>query len=257
MTLTLADVLSPFLIFDFAAVIQASGNTTLYADDDRGGTDEPVEGELGMSPTNTVISRIRWLNGSSTLSINDNDAPEALSLSEWFGNDGGGRGLTMHLVVEDANGVATIHTAKVDDVAGGAGRRTGSSANFRGFPAAMITAFSGISEDDFFILAMSTERDKTMPIAELQYVVGPLQQLAKSVSTPIDISADDFEDVRGFAIMNATAAAGNITFTPLDGSADVTLAVAAGALAGATPVVFLAKAVKSSSVIESIRAVHF
>ena len=96
-----------------------------------------------------------------------------------------------------------------------------------------------------------------MPISNLQDVAGPFQQLAKNVSAAIDISTADFEDARGFAIMNNTGAAGNITFMPLEGEADLEVSVNANQLARAGNVVFLARAVKSSSAITSIRAVYF
>ena len=56
------------------ALLVASGTTNYYADSDRGGSDSPLDGELGLSDTETVISRIRR-HSASELNLNDNDSP--------------------------------------------------------------------------------------------------------------------------------------------------------------------------------------
>ena len=70
------------LAVDAAALLGASGTGTLYADEDRGGSDAPLAGELGLGPGETVISRIRW--DGSRLRLNDNDNPAPLTLEDYF-----------------------------------------------------------------------------------------------------------------------------------------------------------------------------
>ena len=73
---------------DFAALIEiAETPPTFYADSDRGGTDSPIDGELGLGFGETVISRIRHTTSGSTerLTLNDNDNPAALGLDDYFG----------------------------------------------------------------------------------------------------------------------------------------------------------------------------
>ena len=77
--LTLADFDTAGLEVDAAALNVASADAsptpaTFYADSDRGGTDTPLDGDIGIGPDNTPISRIRrTLSGSTErLGLNDN-----------------------------------------------------------------------------------------------------------------------------------------------------------------------------------------
>ena len=68
----------------------------LYADADRGGTDTPLDGELGIGPDNTLMSRFRR-NATTALTINDNDNPVALDTGTYFEAGGDGNDLTLYL----------------------------------------------------------------------------------------------------------------------------------------------------------------
>ena len=61
-----------------ASAAGTSGNN-LYADSDRGGTDTPLDGELGLGDDETVISRIRRFSATE-LNFNDNDSPATLDI---------------------------------------------------------------------------------------------------------------------------------------------------------------------------------
>ena len=81
------------------ALLVASAPGTIgnspYADSDRGGTDSPLEGELGLGDDETVISR--FFRGSSTeLALNDNDSPAALDIGPYFDSGGAGEDLTLY-----------------------------------------------------------------------------------------------------------------------------------------------------------------
>ena len=69
------------LVADFAALIEVSGTTTLYADADRGGTDTPLDGELRIDDA-TDISQFRW-DGTRFI-WNDNDSPDATNLETYY-----------------------------------------------------------------------------------------------------------------------------------------------------------------------------
>ena len=85
---------------DAKALLVASAPGTVgsdpYADSDRGGTDTPLDGELGLGSTNTVISRFRRLVAAE-LTLNDNDSPAALDLGAYFNAGGDGNDLTIYL----------------------------------------------------------------------------------------------------------------------------------------------------------------
>ena len=108
-TLTLTMDPPPLLLSDWddtglevvsAALLVASGPGTvasnIYADSDRGGSDTPLDGELGLSATETLISRIRRLD-ATMLVLNDNDNPNSLALNTYFNSGGDGNDLTLYL----------------------------------------------------------------------------------------------------------------------------------------------------------------
>ena len=117
-----------------------AGNN-LYADSDRGGTDTPLEGELGLGPDDVVISRIR--HGSETvLSLNDNNNPVSLALDDFF--EGDGNGLTLYLQTE-ADGVVSFDVA--DQLSG---NRNSSTVRFT-LPADAQTLLNNIPDGGRFI----------------------------------------------------------------------------------------------------------
>ena len=87
------DVVAKALLVASAA--GTSGND-LYADSDRGGTDTPLDGELGLGDGETVISRIRRFSATE-LNLNDNDSPAALDIGTYFDAGGDGNDLTIYL----------------------------------------------------------------------------------------------------------------------------------------------------------------
>ena len=67
-----------------------------YANSDRGGTDTPLDGELGLGDSNTVISRFRRFS-TTELILNDSDKPAALNIGAYFATGGAGNDLTLYL----------------------------------------------------------------------------------------------------------------------------------------------------------------
>ena len=88
--------------FDVAALLQASADavpvpSSIYTDSDRGGTDTPLDGELGLGTSQTLISRIRRQSSDAldTLTFNDNDNPETLRIGDYFDGEGADLSLTI------------------------------------------------------------------------------------------------------------------------------------------------------------------
>ena len=148
--LLLADFDDTDLTVDAAALLTASAPGTTgnnpYADSDRGGSDSPTDGELGLSPTDTVISRIRR-HSDTELNLNDNDSPSALDLGTYFGVGGDGNDLTLYLQTS-ADGLASFAVAAQIGLVGG---------NFARFtlPADAQTLLDNISTGDRFIFAFA------------------------------------------------------------------------------------------------------
>ena len=148
-TLALSDFDDSGLDVEAAAVLVASAPGTagnnLYADSDRGGTDTPLEGELGLGPDEVVISRIR--HGSETvLSLNDNNNPASLALDDFF--EGDGNGLTLYLQTE-ADGVVSFDVA--DQLSG---NRNSSTVRFT-LPADAQTLLNNIPDGGRWIFALA------------------------------------------------------------------------------------------------------
>ena len=114
-TLTLDDgILGPLMLYEFptagrfvdaAVLLEASADalpvpSDIYVDADRGGTDVPLDGEFGMGDRQVLISRLRrqFNDSLDTLTLNDNDNPEALSLGTYFGTGSAGSLLTMTIL---------------------------------------------------------------------------------------------------------------------------------------------------------------
>ena len=178
----LADLAIPVeRAFEMAALLVASGSAVLYADSDRGGSDTPLEGELGIGPGETRISSIRY-DGSS-LRFNDNDRPAALALEAYFRPFGPGADLWFHLQTDD--GIAHASVAALYE---GDDRAGGGYVNFTP-PAAMRTLLDGIEAGDRFIVALT--RAKARP-AGLDIGLHPASPVALDKARPavLDIALE-------------------------------------------------------------------
>ena len=98
--LVLADSDDTGLEVDCKALLVASDDATagnfFYEDADRGGTDTPLDGELGLGDDDTVISGIRRRT-ATLLQLNDNNNPVALDIGAYFSAGGAGADLTIYL----------------------------------------------------------------------------------------------------------------------------------------------------------------
>ena len=133
-----------------AALLVASAPGTTgnnpYANSDRGGTDSPLDGELGLSSTQTVISRLRRFS-DTVLAVNDNDNPSALDLSVYFGAGGDGNDLTLYMQTA-ADGLVSFAVS---------GQLANSGTQFQQFtlPAAAQTLLDNLDTGDRWIFALA------------------------------------------------------------------------------------------------------
>ena len=98
--LVLSDSDDTGLDVEAKALLVASAAATVagdifWADADRGGTDTPLDGELGLGATNTVISRFRRVS-ASVLALTHDSNPSALDLAAYFGAGGDGNDLALY-----------------------------------------------------------------------------------------------------------------------------------------------------------------
>ena len=144
-----------------AALIEASGPGTsgnnLYADSDRGGSDTPLDGELGLGANDTVISRIRRLDGN-TLQLNDNDNPAGLNIGAYFAAGGAGNDLTVSLQTLD-DGLVTFTVASQVETGGNAARTRFT------LPAAAQTLLDNIATGVRFIVAFTRAQVVELDVA--------------------------------------------------------------------------------------------
>ena len=99
--LVLADSDDTGLEVDAKALLVASaaGTTStgfFYRDTDGGGTDAPLDGELGLGADDVLISRFRRRR-NDILQLNDADNPTALDIGAYFDTGGIGNDLTIYL----------------------------------------------------------------------------------------------------------------------------------------------------------------
>ena len=148
----------PGLTLNFRPLIEVSGTADLYADSDRGGTDTPLDGELGVGPDDTNLSRIRWISSNSRLVFNDNDSPTALALNTYFAAGGAGNDLTFY--VTDFSGTYTFNIADNLQFS------NASTLRFQNLPTALETIFDDITVGDRLIFSAArvavTEHEVTV-----------------------------------------------------------------------------------------------
>ena len=73
-------------IVDTLALITASDDANWYTDSTAGGTDVLDEGEIGISPTDTIIHQIIFVSGN-IVEVRDRNVPSNVRLGRWFGDD--------------------------------------------------------------------------------------------------------------------------------------------------------------------------
>ena len=149
-TLALSDFDDTGLDVETAALLEASAPGTsgnnFYRDSTRGGSDSPIEGELGVGPGETLISRMRRASAAN-LTLNDNNLPVQLPFDTYFGTGGAGRDLTLYLQTA-SDGLVSFTVAGAFLSAGGNWLNVT-------LPAAARTLLGNLATGDRFIFALA------------------------------------------------------------------------------------------------------
>ena len=158
------------LIIDAAAIITAAfstetvggtSGTSWYRDTNRGGSNVPVEGALGLGTDETVITRI-WRAGDRVL-LNDNDVNAAggsapLTLSSHFGSSDTS---DWTLYIQTQNDDGTFNVASSDELISAGG----GFVNFR-FSTADQTVLDSVADGDRFIIAIAQAAEEQLESVE-------------------------------------------------------------------------------------------
>ena len=207
--LSLDDLDTTGRIFDVMALMEASADATpvpsdIYTDPDRGGTDSPLDGELGLGSSNVLISRIRRQinDGLATLTFNDNNNPVTLSIGSYF-QSGDGSDLNLTIQTTATNAVDLPHSAF--------GRGGSGFAHWRLTTEAQAVV-DAIEDGDRFIVALwriesitqnlSSEFEATASFESTLHVT---RHLTAEFSASADFSASLSPQVRLASEFSATA----------------------------------------------------
>ena len=151
MPLELTDFDQTGLDIDALALIVAAAPPNIYADADRGGTQTPEGGDIGLGSGETRISRIRITNSGQGVTVNDNDQPEALSLSAHFGARNTVSPWTLYIQTDSG----AVSSAQLGNTGAG-------FVNFE-FGADDASILNGIADGDRFLIGVA--QVATQPIA--------------------------------------------------------------------------------------------
>ena len=181
--LVLSDFVTTGRDVDAAALLVASADATLpsdfYVDSDQGGSDTPLDGELGLGSGEVVISRFRrqLSNNLDTLTLNDDDNPVALAIGDYFDS---GVGNDLMFTIQTRNGIATM-SADTDYRRGG-----GSFAHWT-LTSEAAALLDTIDAGDRFIVAFW----RPVLVVSLSWPGSNLGDLESSLSVPIIRSVDN------------------------------------------------------------------
>ena len=198
-TLTISDGVAPVLelgalsapgfVVEAAALLEASGATILYADADRGGSDVPLAGELGLGDGETVVSRIRT-NASDDLRLNDNDNPEALILEDYFLD--AGRWIFLRTLAHGQVGFPTADYTSASQAGGG-------YANLSSLPADVRSLIADIGVGDRFIFAVGRQ------LAELSGIARAAIRVYGALGASAPLAGIATAAIRTRGVLNARA----------------------------------------------------
>lgn len=218
MSLTLASFDAAGLQTEVLALIVAAAPPTVYADSNRGGTQTPEEGDLGLGSGETLITRILINSSGAQLVFNDNDLPDELTMSEYFGVGGPGRDLTVY--VQTDGGVVSLPVATTLSGAGG---------NYVRFavPAADRALLNGITSGTRFIIALARPvtvlagevstgtptltGDLTVGAASPTELAGEIRSGAPTLSGDLSVVAAGVIELTGEVRTRAPNLAGDLT----------------------------------------------
>ena len=200
MSLTLASFDAAGLETEVLALIVAAAPPIVYADSNRGGTQSPEDGDLGLGDGETLITRIRITNSGGSILLNDNDVPDELTMRDYFGVGGGGRDLTLY--IQTADGVVSL------PVATALGNTGGSYAHFS-VPAADQALLNGIAAGTRFIIALA--REAAEEAEEVTELAGEVSSGAPTLSGDLTVGEASPTELAGEIRSGVPTLAGDLT----------------------------------------------
>ena len=141
----LADFDSTGLDVDCLALITAAAPPTIYADSNRGGTQTPDDGELGLGAGETLVTRMRVQASGSRINFNHSGVPVTITFSEYFGSANSTSDRTLWIQTDDR----VISSTLLGSVGGG-------FCNYRFTNTGDSNAIDGIGAGDTFLFAVTT-----------------------------------------------------------------------------------------------------
>ena len=183
MPLELTDFDQTGLEVDALALIVAAPPPAVYADSDRGGTQTPEGGDIGIGTGETRVSRIRIQNSGQIVNLNDNDNPQPLTMSDHFGASGSASPWTLYIQTND--GVAS--SAQLGNVGG-------NYVNFQ-FGTEDAAILNAIAADDRFLIGFAR---RLLPVAaEFAGAAGSIAIAVTKQATPGQPIAAEFAGAAG------------------------------------------------------------
>ena len=176
-----------------------------YRDADRGGTDEPLDGELGLGADESLISGFRR-RATNVLQLNDNDNPVTFDISAYFDTGGAGNDLTIYLQTLDGGEVSFL-------VAGNVDTRNAGQVRFD-LPADAQTLLDNLASGDRWIFKAARPAavavDYTVNAGDLTFAFSiPLPTVTHTARIPDDHTVNAGDAAFAFALPQPT-----VTYTP-------------------------------------------
>ena len=237
MPLSLSDFNSTGLEVETLALIQANvvlegDNRRLYADIDRAGTDTPdtpLDGELGVSTSETVISRIQYIfqgdDNVGQVRLNDDDNPSFFSWSTYF-VDGDGSDLSLYFQTEDGG----VEATPIESGLAGSG---GGWIRVLLTPAAQ-TLVAAIADGDLFLIAFARTATATSALQASATLTGGLSGSVLATARLSDVSPLSASATLTGGLSGSIASAARLSgVSPLSASASLTGGLSGGMEASA------------------------
>ena len=218
----LADFDDTGLDVDCLALITAAAQPNVYIDSNRGGTQTPDDGELGLGTGESLITRIRILESGARVFVNGSDVPVALSFEDYFGADNATSDRTLWIQT-DSLASQSVQLANTGAL----------GANYL-FTGASETDIGGIGASDTFLIAVTTPAAAPAVALEADGDAAVSTGAASlTVVIPVSLEAD------GDAAASTGGASLTVTNPPavaLEASGSATVSTGSATLTVVTPV---------------------
>ena len=207
----LADFDDTGLDVDCLALITAAAQPNVYIDSNRGGTQTPDDGELGLGSGESLITRIRILESGGRVFLNGSDTPTALVFEDYFGADNATSDRTLW-VQTDTRTSSSVNLGNTGAL----------GANYL-FGGEALTDIGGIGSGDTFLLAVTTPAAADPVNLEATFVAGvPVFTAELTVAPSVNLEATFVAGVPTFTAEITVASPVNLEATFVAGTPTMT-----------------------------------